>query len=69
MESPTVFISYSHDSPEHVELVLNFSDRLRYDGIDCILDQYETAPAKGWTRWMDKHIRDSDFVIMVCTHT
>ena len=68
MESPKVFISYSHDTPEHVELVLNFSDRLRQDGIDCILDQYETAPAEGWTRWMDKHIRDSDFVIMVCTH-
>ena len=50
MESPTVFISYSHDSQEHADRVLDFSDKLVKDGIDCILDQYETAPAVGWTR-------------------
>jgi len=68
-EHPTVFISYSHDSPEHADRVLALADRLVGDGIDCVLDQYEESPPEGWPRWMDKHIRDADFVVMVCTET
>ena len=62
-----VFISYSHDSVEHVQRVLALSNRLRSDGIDCVLDQYETSPPEGWPRWMDKKIRDSKCVVLVCT--
>jgi hypothetical protein len=68
-EPPKVLISYSHDSPAHAEHVLELADRLRGDGIDCMIDQYVVAPAEGWPRWMDKQIRDSDFVLMVCTET
>ena len=63
---PKVLISYSHDSPEHEQRVLELANRLRADGIDCTIDQYVVAPAEGWPRWMDKQIRDSDFVVMVC---
>ena len=66
---PKVFISYSHDSPEHAARVLELSDRLRAEGIDAILDQYESSPPEGWPRWMDRNIRDADFVLMVCTET
>jgi len=66
---PTAFISYSHDSLEHSDRVREFSDRLRADGIDCALDQYEVSPPEGWPRWMDKQIRNADFVLMVCTET
>ena len=69
MTAPTVFISYSHDSTEHANRVLKLADRLVSEGIDVILDQYEPAPPEGWPRWMDKHIRDADFVLMVCTET
>jgi len=69
MTNPTVFISYSHDSPEHADRVLQLSDKLRSEGIDCILDQYETSPEEGWPRWMDRNIRSADFVLMVCTET
>jgi hypothetical protein len=69
MTHPSVFISYSHDSPEHIDRVLALADRLRADGLDCILDQYETAPPKGWPRWMERCIRDADFVLVVCTET
>jgi len=69
MTTPTVFISYSHDSPEHADRVLALADRLRQDGIDCTIDQYETAPAEGWPKWMDRQIAKSDFVILVCTET
>ena len=66
---PTVFISYSHDSQEHADRVLELSDHLRADGIDCILDQYQDSPPEGFPRWMDRHIRDADFVLMICTPT
>ena len=69
MTAPTVFISYSHDSALHADRVLALADRLVGDGIDAILDQYETSPPEGWPRWMDRHIRRADFVLMVCTAT
>ena len=68
-EPPKVLISYSHDSPEHAKRVLELANRLRADGIDCTIDQYIVAPTEGWPRWMDKQIRDSNFVVMVCTET
>lgn len=67
LKSPKVFISYSHDSPEHADWVLGLSNRLLGDGIDCILDQYEEWPPTGWPRWMTARIKESDFVLMVCT--
>lgn len=66
-----VFISYSHDSVEHIKRVLTLSNQLRSEkeGIDCVLDQYEVAPPEGWPLWMDKKIRDAHYVIMICTET
>ena len=64
-----VFISYSHDSDSHKDRVLDLSNRLRADGIDCWIDQYEPAPPEGWPRRMDRGIREADFVLMVCTET
>ena len=37
-QPPRVFISYSHDSIQHTELVLGFAERLRKDGIDAQID-------------------------------
>jgi hypothetical protein len=68
-DSEEVFISYSHDSPEHIAAVLALSNRLRSDGVDCVLDQYETSPPEGWPRWMDRRIRDAKYVIAICTET
>jgi len=65
--SVKVLISYSHDSPEHDDCVLALTDRLRADGIDAIIDQYETSPPEGWPRWMDRQIEASNFVAVVCT--
>jgi len=68
-ESIRVFVSYSHDSPEHLERVLSLADRLRRDGIDCIIDQYEMSPREGWPRWTMSQIEDARFVLIVCTET
>jgi hypothetical protein len=49
-EGIKVFVSYSHDSPEHMSLVLAFSDALRQAGIETVLDQYVLSPSEGWPR-------------------
>jgi len=66
---PSVFISYSHDSPEHEGRVLSLSNRLRADGVEATLDQYESAPDDGWPLWMEQQIREAHFVLVICTAT
>jgi hypothetical protein len=67
--SPKVFISYSHDGPEHEEMVLDLADRLRDDGVDAEVDQYLPSPLEGWPAWCERQIENADFVLMVCTET
>lgn len=62
-----VFISYSHDSEKHQRNVLSLANRLRNEGIDCIIDQYEESPSEGWVRWAINRIEGADFVLVVCT--
>lgn len=63
-----VFISYSYDSIEYRRFVLNLSDRLREDGLDCVIDQYlNGAPPEGWLRWLESQIEAADFVLVMCT--
>jgi nucleoside phosphorylase len=62
-----VFISYSHDSQELLDRVLNLSARLRLDGIDCNIDLYENAPPEGWLQWMLNQVESADFVLIVCS--
>jgi TIR domain len=68
-ETIQVFISYSHESRAHMDRVLALANRLRADGIDCHIDQYELSPPEGWPRWMIKHIAKAAFVLVVCTET
>ena len=64
---PKVFISYSWDSLEHMNRVLALSDRLRREGIDCNIDQYEESPPEGWPRWMENQLDWAEFVLVICT--
>lgn len=64
-----VFISYSHDSDAHGNRVLELSNRLREDGVDCHIDLYEESPPEGWPRWCDRQVREADFVLVACTQT
>jgi hypothetical protein len=47
VKNSKVFISYSHDSDAHMNRVFDLSERLRDEGVDCEIDQYETSPAGG----------------------
>jgi predicted ATP-binding protein involved in virulence len=62
--SPTVFISYSHGSAEHLARVRALADRLRADGIDCIDDQ-SCLPGTDWQTWISQQIDNADFVLQI----
>jgi tetratricopeptide (TPR) repeat protein len=66
-EAIKVFISYSHDSPEHMDRVLALSDRLRREGVDCRVDRYEQSPPEGWPQWCENQVEKAEFALVVCT--
>jgi WD40 repeat protein len=66
---PRVFISYTRESKEHDQRVAGLCGRLRTDGIECHIDQDESSPEGGWPRWMERQIREADFILVVCTET
>jgi WD40 repeat protein/ribosomal protein S18 acetylase RimI-like enzyme len=69
-DHPKVFISYSHDSPEHAQHVMELAERLRQDGVDAQHDQsVGGTPDEGWPRWMLDKLDWAEFVLMVCTET
>ena len=66
-EQPKVFISYSHDSPEHKRWVSELGAKLRHHGVDVILDQWDLRLGDDLTQFMEVGIRDLDRVLVICT--
>ena len=66
-EHPKVFISYSHDSPEHKQWVLELGTKLVKKGVDTILDQWDLTPGDNFTQFMEVGVRDLDWVLVICT--
>jgi TIR domain len=67
MPAPITFISYSHDSPEHKRWVLDLATRLRGNGVDAILDQWDLGPGGDLPHFMEQAISKSSRVLMICT--
>ena len=38
--TPSIFVSYSHDSDSHMAWVLQLATRLRANGVDILLDRW-----------------------------
>lgn len=64
---PKVFVSYSWDNEDHRSWVRNFAARLRGDGVDARLDQWNVRLGDPLTQFMEESIRDNDFVLIICT--
>jgi hypothetical protein len=62
-----VFISYSWDDDDHREWVRKFAIRLREDGIETILDRWHAVPGEQIPEFMERAVRESDFVLCICT--
>ena len=65
--SPIVFISYSHDSEQHKDWVRKLAERLRADGIEVVLDEWEIGPGDDVTAFMEQNLTSSDRVLIICT--
>ena len=63
----TVFISYSHDNPEHKRWVLHFAGQLRSNGVDVVIDAWDLRPGDDVPKFMERGVRDSSRVLMICT--
>jgi hypothetical protein len=67
MKIPKAFISYSHDTLEHKKWVLELATRLRNNGIDAILDQFELQPGADVPHFMETNLASADKILMICT--
>lgn len=65
--APTTFISYSWDDDAHKAWVNQLATRLRSDGIDVVLDQWHAAPGDQLPAFMERAIRDNQYVLVICT--
>ncbi|MEW6402683.1 MAG: SUMF1/EgtB/PvdO family nonheme iron enzyme [Chloroflexota bacterium] len=63
---PKVFISYAWED-DVKPWVLMFAKRLRKDGVETVLDLWETDYGDQLPVFMEKAVRESDFVILICT--
>ncbi|MCK4820066.1 toll/interleukin-1 receptor domain-containing protein [bacterium] len=67
MAEPSCFISYSWDSEEHREWVRLLAEKLQRNGVLARLDQWDVALGDDLTTYMETAIRESNFIILVCT--
>jgi hypothetical protein len=66
--TPIVFISYSWDSPEHEEWVINLATKLRENGVDAILDKWDLGLLGNLLpHFMETSISKSHRVICIMT--
>ena len=64
---PSAFISYSWDDDGHKEWVKLLAERLRADGVDVTLDRWATVPGDQLPTFMERAIRENQFVVIICT--
>ena len=67
MANPRAFVSYSWDDERHKKWVADLAARLRSDGIDTALDQWDLVPGDQLAEYMEKEIRENDYVLIICT--
>ena len=63
----SAFISYSWDDDDHREWIRALAERLRADGIDVTIDRWAAVPGDQLPAFMERAIRDNQFVVIVCT--
>lgn len=69
MDAPKCFISYSWESPQHIEWIRMLAENLQHNGVITFLDQWDLSPGSYLTEYMEASIRDSEYVLLICTPT
>ncbi len=65
--APNCFISYSWDDQKHKDWVLQLATGLQLAGVHVFLDQWDVHLGMDLVQYMETSIRDSDYVLLVCT--
>lgn len=68
-KAPKVFISYSHDTPDHKRWVGEIASNLVKNGVDVILDQWDLKFGEDLVKFMERGVHEVDRVLMICTET
>ncbi|WP_236794611.1 SEFIR domain-containing protein [Amycolatopsis sp. GM8] len=67
-EAPLVFVTYSHDTPEHVRQVRTFATFLRTRiGLDVRLDQWDDNIRMDWSLWAIEHLDKADYILAIAS--
>jgi hypothetical protein len=66
-----MFISYTHESPEHKARVHTLADRLRQDGMMVVLDRDcdPGGPSEGWDKWSENQAAECEVFLPVFTES
>lgn len=68
--NPSCYITYTwEDDTQHQSWVLDLAKRVKGSGVVVRIDKWNTNPGDDMAHFMESGIRDSDFVIIVCTPT
>lgn len=67
MVAPKIFISYSHDTQEHKDWVLNLATRLRKNGVDAILDIWNLDLGSNIAQFIEEGLSKAHRVICICS--
>lgn len=68
MAIPKCFISYSWDSTSHKDWVRFLCEQLQKNGVHTYLDQWDVSLGDQLPEFMETSIRESDFVLLICTN-
>lgn len=67
MDTPTVFISYSHDGDDFEKWVLKLATNLRSHGVNVILDQWDLRLGSDLRFFMENGLSSSNLVLCICS--
>jgi tetratricopeptide (TPR) repeat protein len=66
-EAPSVFVSYTHESAEHRNHVIEFAAFLHEQGIVTVLDAWLGWERQDWYVWALREMTEADYVIVVAS--
>jgi len=61
------FLSYSHDSDEHIAWVEKFAQSLQSIGLSILLDKWHLKFGDDINQFMESSIAEADVVLVICT--
>lgn len=65
--TPSIFVSYSHDSESHMAWVLQLATRLRANGVDILLDRWNLDLGQDVAAFIENGLSQSKRVLCICS--